>query len=456
MDALIKAWAAPAPGTYVSIPRSPSAWLLALALFFAPISEVRVTAVLSACDVLFVLAVAVGFAERLALRERLATRPLLHVGGAYILAAVILSTAYLINELERLVWPRGAPGPMGYLTTVKLTDAGTAFLEGLLTDQEMLFLIFLFNAAIMPVAIFAVRIQSLAGARFMLFAWTAGSLFGAAFAIAYCNGFVPGHWEWSWVYLRRAHGLTGHANMLGMHSLLALPAILMLARDNPFRGARALCVGCALIVWMAIDYSGSRSSAGGIFLLLGLYLIAMSTDMRARVRLLIGAALGSAMVLLTVSVVGSLIEFRSGSAFVRLTQGSYGSDSAREIINTAALSQALESPFWGVGYQVLRVSHNVYLQMVHAAGVFGLVAYLAVLALPMVLMRGNATSGESRTLSACLFAAIAAINILSWVKSNPSEFSTALFFALVTYVGVAIRTPGGFNPLLAGTDARST
>ncbi|MBI2382582.1 MAG: O-antigen ligase family protein [Gammaproteobacteria bacterium] len=431
----------------LTLPKSLSTWLLGCALFLAAIPSVRVSATYSACDIFFIAAVVVGLAERFVFREWAATATLLRVAIAYGVAAALLGTSYLVNEMESLFSPVFPERVAGYIDMVKLPKGASAYFEGARRGQEFPFLILMFNATVMPLAVFAVRVQSPAEFRFLLMAWTAGSLFGAAFAVAFCNGLIPGRWEWSWTYLKRTHGLTPHANMLGMHSLLAFPGLLLLLHEARSRMVAAAALAGMGLAWMAIGYSGSRSSAGGLFILLVVYCVMRAPNRPARYGVLASAVLVGAVGLFLVDILATTLEFRHGSAFLRLLTGSFGSDTARDMINSVAMREAAESPFFGVGYQVLRISHNIYLQLLHAAGVVGLIGYLIVIAVPLVLLSGSVARGPERVMCASLFTAVMTVGLVSWVKSNPSEFSTAIVFALFVYAGVALRNPAGFDPL---------
>jgi O-antigen ligase len=191
-------------------------------------------------------------------------------------------------------------------------------------------------------------------------------------------------------------------------------------------------------MWKAIDYSGSRSGIIGVFVFGAIFIIMNARDPLRRTQAAIGVLVAAIGVAFFIKVLLPLLELRKGSAVLRLSSGSRGSDSARDIINEEATEQVWDSPIFGVGYQVLRVAHNIYLQILHAAGLVGFIGYLMVSLLPLYFLRRPMEGVPARIVSVSLFAATAGILILSWVKSNPSEFTTGIFFALVVYWGVAM------------------
>lgn len=436
---------------FVSIPRSGFALLLAASLFFTPLTSLRLTELISYCDVLFIAAVALGLFDFFR-RGDFVRLPAwkLRVVGVYCLAGFLFILCYAVNALEDSVTGGlqqilGVPG--------KLPDKAK-LLFGASVPQERLFFIFFVNAIGVPLVLLlmpSVRVPEL---RFLILVWTAGSLYGAAFTVAYCNGYIPSHYDWYWVKLGRATGLTPHANILALSSLLAVPGLLMLM--TYFRNWWSWGIGFSGIglVWLAIDYSGSRSAVLGFLVLPFVFLLLYHSRMLADVARVVWAA---GLAILFAVVVGlALLVFGDGvgsGALARLKGGARSSDSARELINQMSWEQAFDSPVFGTGYQVLRVAHNLYLQIFHAAGLVGLVAYVCVMLAPAVILYHlGKTEKQFFGITAALLAAMMVLVVLSAYKASISDLSTSIVFGLVLYAAGVINVN---NRLPSQLDSRA-
>jgi hypothetical protein len=437
----------------VALPASPSAWLLAATLFFAAIPSVSLpgTAV-SACFVLFVAAVAAGAIERALHREYWTRRALRVAGAAYLFAAFLLTLSYMANALELLMDAADPAAVRGHGPVPVLPGNFMAFLWGTLGPQEPQFAGLLATAVLMPLVTLAVRIKSWREFRFVLLVAALGSLFGAAYVVAYCNGLLSGQWDRTWVLLGRAQGLTAHPNILGINSMLAFPPLLLLLFECRNRMIKLAALTGMVVAWAAIDYSGSRSAAGGVFALIAATLLAHANSRRALVRAAVQVGVLAAAAVLTVYVLMPLAGVRPKSALLRLAGGGRSSDTARDIISTVVGEQLWDNPIFGAGYQVLMVAHNIYVQLIHAAGAVGLLGYAITLAIPLAALRSLPLGGSGHSVRACLAAAIATFILLYSVKSNPSYFGLALLFSLAFYAGMAQRMGSVFDPLARGAE----
>jgi hypothetical protein len=432
----------------IATPHSPSAWLLAGAMFFAAIPSVSLPgAGVSACFALFAAAVAAGAIERAFHREYWTRRTLRVAGVAYLCAAFLLTLSYMANALELLMDAADPAAVRGHGPVPVLPGNFMDFLWGTLGPQEPQFAGLLATAVLMPLATLAVRIKSWSEFRFVLLVGALGSLFGAAYVVAYCNGLLSGQWDRTWVLLSRAQGLTAHPNILGINSMLAFPPLLLLIFECRTRMIRLAAVCAMLVAWAAIDYSGSRSAAGGVFLLIAATLLAHAENRRALVRAAAQVGVLAAVALLSVYVLMPLAGLRPKSALLRLAGGGESSDTARDIISTIVGEQLWDNPIFGAGYQVLMVAHNIYVQLIHAAGAVGLLGYAITLAIPLAVLRSLPAGGAGHSIRACLAAAVATFILLYSVKSNPSYFGLALLFSVALYAGLAQRSGSMFDPL---------
>lgn len=444
-------------GDLIARPVSPSAWLLAATLFFAAMPAIELASV-PVCFPLFVAAVFSGCVERVMRHEYQTGLALRRAAAAYIVAAVLLALSYIVNATGSLTQFAEPLAIRAQGAVPVLPGNFMDFIWGKLGPQEPPFLELVLATVVMPLAMLTIRIKSWREFRFILLAWTAGGICGAVFVVAYCNGLIPGRVEFTWVYLNRAHGLTFHPNILGINSLLALLPLIMLWRECRRPLVRFALTVSAILLWLAVDYSGSRSAVGGVFMVIAMSILAQAEDWPARKRaILLIVALASIGAILLYGVLPSL-QLQPAASLQRLVQGSHGSDLAREIISRVVHDELWKNPIFGTGYHVLMVAHNIYVQLLHAAGVVGLLGLLLTLATPVILLVSTPASIPGHTVRAVLSGGAVTLIALYWVQSNPSYFGNALLLALAVYAGLAHRTTEDFDPLAdhsAGTAADS-
>lgn len=430
----------------VTIPVSLSAWLLAATLFFATIPAIEILTI-PACFLFFAAAVFAGCVERVVSREYQTGPALRRAAAAYLAAATLLMLSYIVNAMGPLTQ---IAEPLSIRGQGQVPVLPTGFMDliwGRLGAQEPPFLRLMMAVVVMPFAMLAIRLKSWEELRFVLLAWTAGAVCGAVFVVAYCNGLIPGRVEFTWVYFERAHGLTYHPNILGLNSMLALLPVVLLWLDCRSRLVRTTLAGAAVLLWLAIDYSGSRSAVGGAFMLIAMVILARAPDWPSQKKaILLIASLAAVGALLLYGVLPGL-QWQPSGALQRLVAGAPGSDAARDIISRVIGKAIWENPVFGAGYQVLWVAHNLYIQLLHAAGVVGLAGLLLAFAIPVLLLRSSPVSAPGHTVRASLTGGVVTWIALCWVQSNPSYFGSALFFALAVYAGLAHRTTKAFDPL---------
>lgn len=394
----------PSTGLRVPLPRSPSVWLLGICLVFAPLASLRVTELISIADVLFALAAVCGLVERMIYKAPIPLVP------AYFVVAILLTICYLVN--------------------IDVVDR----------QHDELFLILLVNAVLVPVGILFVRTDSLQDLEFLIIAWTAGALYGAAFVVAYCNGLVPWHTEWSWTVIGRAQGLTPHPNMLSLYSVLAFPGLFLMMQRNPSMLIRAGLLVLMGIAWMAVDYGGSRSAPAtlGVLVLCFLGLYSLYARPQQRAFLLLGVVLAVVAFVFVFYIYG--YEPRVKSALWRLKYGALVSDEGRAVFQSFGITGFNDAPIFGQGFQWMRVSHNVYLQTLHSAGLVGFVAYMAALLLPLLLLVTVPMKKEDRIVVFGLCSATVAVLFNAWVRTSITDLNATMVFAMSLLAAITIRS----------------
>lgn len=429
-------------------PRSYSAWLLAGALFFTAIPDFDPGLPAPLFILLFLAAGAVGAIERAHLGEFWMRGTLRTIGFIYLVAAFCLTIPYLVTGLSDLVF--GSPKVSGQIpiTYYSYTEKSIDYFTGTLGAQEIPFLKLFAGVVLMPLVMLLVRIRSATEFRFVLLVGTAGSLYGALFTIAFCNGFIPWHSEPFWTYLRRAQGLNAHPNILGMNTFLALPGLCILlveCRNRIWQGIAVL--GIAVILW-AIDYSGSRVSLGGVLIALALMVVTLQSGLKKQIQTALFVAAISFASLMAARFLLRFLEFSSNSAIARFVEGrAVASDSIRSTINAAAFNDVWASPIMGSGYEVLLVAHNVFLQILHAGGIFGFSGFMLTLLLPVWLLHRLPESNAMRTSGQIMLSAVGAVIVMNFTQSNPYYFSISLFLAMAVYAGLSGPVNGQFSPL---------
>lgn len=423
------------PAPMWQLPRSASGWLLAACLFFVPLTSYRVVSFISYCDVLFVAAVLAGIAERVVRGDVLLTRFEGRIVQIYMAAAGVFVLCFLVNAIEHNLEgyqfqqqrPLGVPG--------KLPETATLLFGGS-APQNPRFIIFLINTVAVPLSMLLLPRRELAEMRFLVLAWSAGCLYGAGYAVAYVKGYLPGVIDWSWVYLRRVSGLTMHANVLGLSSVMAMPGLFMILFSRAPALLRLAVLPLFWLVWLAVDYSGSRAAAGAFFLFPLVYLSMLGGSWSKRLQTV--ALLVPAGFVMWASLV---FLYQGGEGVLhRVRFGGLSSNAARDLINRLSWEQAMESPLFGTGFQVLRIAHNIFLQIFHAAGLVGLLAYLVVMLLPLcLLLRASLQLPKTlRGLVAAIATAMSVVITLSIFKPSLTDLSTSIVFALTLYLVVLL------------------
>lgn len=413
--------------TSLQLPDSLSFWLFATALFMNPLTGVRLGAAMSYGDLLFATSAFVALVERMVNREKIFFFPV------YLLGALLLTLSYLAN----LFMPESltAFGHLQFINACIDNHADCNF------SQIPNFRILFASVIIFPQAFLLLRIRSLDDVRFLIYIWTAGAVYGAGFTVMYCMGWMPGHEDHFWTVLHRARGLTLHPNAMALSCTLAFPGLLLLFLYAKSVHFKAVSVVLALITWRAINYSGSRTALYTLAAMAFAMFILMYRDMPSRTRVrLIGLAVVAICGYAAIKyAVGPIDEY---SAFWRLENGSNVSDTIRANDQDLALTGFFNAPIFGQGYQWLRIAHNMYLQILHSAGIVGLIGFLLVLLFPLYqVWRAESLLSEygSRILKNCLLTAAFGVIVWGWAQPNINALNPTVPFGLLLYIGVMRR-----------------
>lgn len=300
--------------------------IIVLAMFFAPLNDVRPSSAVSfvtAADLLFVL----GFVLLVpVIAFRPLVPPLLFVLGSMILVLT------------------------GVLASLASLDAGAS-----LNHMTRFFV----AALGLPVAFMLWRPGKRIVAR-LAAAYLAGQVFSVAYAF-YENGDSG-----------RYAGLTTHPNFFGLSSLLAVSLVpFVLSFTPPSR--RWLPWAAGVVCLAGIWTSGSRAAFLVIVLIAMIYPVIQLSIKAAGLLAFAGAGV--------LIGAGRLFNDSGDNALSRLLGGGHAdySDAAREQLITDAIKSFKAHPLLGTGFVNPLEAHNIYLEIVVAVGVVGFVGYALIL-----------------------------------------------------------------------------
>jgi O-antigen ligase len=229
-----------------------------------------------------------------------------------------------------------------------------------------------------------------------------------------------------------------HPNAMALSCVLTLPGLMLLFLEAKNIVPRVLAILSALVTWRAINYSGSRTALYTMMAMsLAMYfLMYRDVSPRMRFRLLAVGAAAIVAYLFMKYAAGPVTEY---SAAWRLQNGSVVSDTIRANDQTLAIDGFLRSPIFGEGYQWLRIAHNMYLQVLHSAGLVGLIGYLLAYLFPlyMVLKVQPLTQDyPNRILKNCLLTAAFGVIVWGWAQTNINALNPTIPLGLLLYISV--------------------
>jgi O-antigen ligase len=278
------------------------------------------------------------------------------------------------------------------------------------------------------------RIQILADA------WIAGVAIGALFGILGYLGIggvvqlVGGVGGVPWEGGVRVSGLTTHSNAFALASAMALPVAAM--RLGRTRGRVRIYFSAVVSVLIgAIVISGSRGGLiGGV---LGLAFVAvLDRDGRTGFK---RTAVFTAAVAVVVAVAVAPPSPPSLTRLLGSGQASAVATQQREAIYPAVWGEVMQRPVVGHGFQYIRGSHNIYLQLLHGGGVIALAGFVlfgvAAGLTGFRLGRSEAVPDDLQSLSRASVASMA-VWLIAVGMVNPAIFDRYLYVPVGLVVAI--------------------
>lgn len=179
--------------------------------------------------------------------------------------------------------------------------------------------------------------------------------------------------------LIRVAGLTTQPNHLGFVCVFALPILLARLLQTRPRSLKVLYIGIMILAALGLLVSGSRGGViGGVFVFASAPFFQSAIRGRAIKVLavgLVGAALVAVFIPSTVSTIS--IQRLVGTPSAQTGAGVEGSDIKRASKREEAIAEFNSSPIYGVGFDIVRATESIYLQLLSAGGLIALFAWLA-------------------------------------------------------------------------------
>ncbi|TXH03205.1 MAG: O-antigen ligase domain-containing protein [Nevskiaceae bacterium] len=409
------------------LPSSLSACLFAAALFMSPLSGVRPIPSLSYGDLLFAISCACALAERLANREQI------YFFWIYLLAALLITSSYLVNQFA-------SHGMTAYEYGQFISACLDNHVEIVLSQNPNFRTLFT-SLIIFPQAFLLQRPRSYGEVRCLIYIWTMGAIYGAAFTVAYCIGLFDWSDDYFWRVLHRARGLTGHPNAMALSTVLAFPGLLLLFFESRNTLLRLAVLVAVFIAWRAIGYSGSRTAIYTLMAMAAIVFALLYQQVPAyfRVRLIAATALIATGYIIFKYAMGPSDH---NSALWRLENGSATSDTIRANDHEIATTGFENSPIFGQGFQWLRIAHNMYLQMLHSSGLAGFLGFALAMSYPFYLTLvfwQSINSLSQRILRSCLLTGALGVLVWGWAQPNINALNPTVPFGLLLCLSIIVR-----------------
>jgi len=375
-------------------------WCWAATAFTAPMNGLRLSKYMSLGDVLLVVAVAATLVARGPAPDGIAARPY----GPVLAGLAAIALGGLVGSLVAGPYGPDIPGVARFV----FTTAGS---------------------------IAALILWAPSGRRLRWFCatWVAGAVVSALWAITF-----------STTVASRPLGLASHPNNLGLTCLLAAgPALgLVLAPSRVRRRGALVAVG---ILLLGLAASGSRAAVIGACVMVPT-VAALSSNLRLALRATIAA------VLLSLAVVVGVVHPSTDTGLGRVMgdRSTIESDAGRMEHLARSVDRVRSNPLTGEGFTRAGDAHNIYLQVLVAAGPLGLIGL--VVAAGSILTAGLGRlrlrlPGDDRALLAGLTAGYAGYLVASGFQNNLSQRYLWLYVAALVSLAASHARPAG--PTLA-------
>lgn len=335
-------------------------WLLAGAFFAMPLNAFRVAGSVTVGDFLLLAAIPFALVAVIA-RDDIPRLPAwLYAGGFLLISSILLVEVFPPGWREQVFLT-----PTTLLQEQSDIEDSSSLLSGIRLLIALLFL---------PV-VTCFLADGWRKIRLLTDAWLAGvalscavAVLGAAAGIDPLGSLAGFPLLGEGLYQgTRAAGLSVHPVTLALTAVMAAPVVLTRITDR----RSGLVYGPVFgLILLAILLSGTRS---GLLVLLFICAVVMAVNPRTR-RLLAGVLLAGAAaicVLLLASIPGTE-RFQGGDA------SAGASNQARLNLYEESVSYIADRPLTGYGFELIRDSHSLVLQLLLAGGLIGLIGYFTV------------------------------------------------------------------------------
>lgn len=262
------------------------------------------------------------------------------------------------------------------------------FLDG--TDSLPFVFHYFVAAAIVPMLIFWTVAGDRRAQLAVAAAWVCGTAFSSLVGIFAHHGiqlfgFYDPYANWYWGGYRIS-GLSFHPNLLAICSAMAMAFLVVAGILVQQRALRAAIAALIVLLFYALDLTGSRAALAAVLLILPLLLWTGLGQIDLRRRLTVFAVAGAVLVL-AFAALNLSGQYDSASAFDRLFGGSNTeiSDRTRAAIRQQVFRDFFEHPIFGAGYVHIRDAHNFFLQFLQSGGLVGLSGFLGYVGMLVVM-----------------------------------------------------------------------
>ena len=274
--------------------------------------------------------------------------------------------------------------------------------------------------------------------------WLTGAVVSALWALTFSTTIVG-----------RPSGLSTHPNHLGIVCLLATAVALGLALGGRPAARRLSMVALPPLV-LALVASGSRAALLGFFVMVPAVAV-----LAYRVQLALRAAAAAAVV--AVAVLAGIVHIPADTGLGRLfgDRSTPGSDQSRLEHFGRSIDRFERHPLTGEGFEFAQEAHNIYLQVLVAAGPLGLIGFAVVAG--SVLRAGSSGARSSRQLVTGDHALLAGLVggyvgylVAGLFQNILWDRYLWLYVAAILSLAASLRAaPSGQVSPPAGTDSRS-